>query len=171
MQSCSSSFALKITAMLGQLKTEQIEEFLSNHIIGHLGCHADGKSYVVPISYAFDGDHIYCHTHEGKKIEMMRKNPSVCFQVDDLHDLSNWNSVVLWGRFEELHNDKDRNDALQILMNRSLPFNSSSLTQLGANWPFSPADTRDIKGIVFRIRIEEKTGRFESTMQSPALPG
>ena len=39
---------------------------------------------------------------EGKKIEMMRKNPEVCFQVDAIADLLNWESVICWGKFEEI---------------------------------------------------------------------
>ncbi|MBK5270705.1 MAG: pyridoxamine 5'-phosphate oxidase family protein, partial [Bacteroidia bacterium] len=61
--------------MFENLSPVEIETVLQNQIIGHLGCHSDGLTYIVPISYAYDGEYIYCHTYEGKKLEMMRKNP------------------------------------------------------------------------------------------------
>ena len=33
---------------------------------------------------------------------MMRANPFVCFEVEDIDDLANWHSVIAWGVFEEL---------------------------------------------------------------------
>lgn len=40
--------------------------------------------------------------HEGQKLHMMRANPFVCFEVEDIDDLANWHSVIAWGVFEEL---------------------------------------------------------------------
>jgi len=52
-----------------------------------------------------------------------------------------------------------------------LPVISSVTTHIVEHWPFHPDDVTDMNGIVFRIVVEEKTGRFESTMQSPDIPG
>jgi uncharacterized protein len=32
---------------------------------------------------------------------MMRRNPEVCFEVDRVEDLVNWDSVIGWGTYEE----------------------------------------------------------------------
>ena len=157
--------------MLGELQPQQIEEVLCAGIVGRIGCHADGETYVVPISYAYDGTYVYCHTHEGKKMEMMRKNPKVCFEVDEIKDMANWKSVVAKGVFQELAGRQLRNTAIQVLLNRYLPMTSSITTHLGELWPFIPDDTRDIRGIVFRIALKDKTGRFETNPESPPVPG
>lgn len=157
--------------MLGTLKPADVEDFLNTQVVGRIATHADGETYIVPISYAYDGQFIYCHTNEGKKINMMRKNPKVCFEVDELKNMGNWKSVITHGVFEELKNKEERNAAMHILLNRNLPLISSVTTHLGEQWPFEPTDISEIKGIVFRIRITEKTGRFESTSKSPELPG
>ena len=68
-------------------------------MIGRIGCSANGLTYVVPISYAYDNRYIYAHSKEGMKIQMMRLNPMVCFEIDTMDDLENWQSVVVWGRF------------------------------------------------------------------------
>lgn len=152
--------------MLERLTENQIEQVLVDNIIGHLGCHADGVTYVVPISYAYDGQSVVAHSTEGMKIEMMRKNPNVCFQVDDMKDMGNWRSVVSWGSFEELVEEEDREKALNMLLNRNLPLVSSVTTHLGKTWPFT-GNVKSIRGVVFRIRLEKKSGRFESTQEAP----
>ena len=157
--------------MLGTLQQEQIEELLRTQFIGRIGCCTDGEPYITPISYAYDGTHIYCHTDEGKKTTILRKNPKVCFEVDEMKDMANWKSVVVQGTFEELKDRKERNAAMQTLLNRYLPVISSITTHLGEHWPFHPEDTTEIKGIVFRIIIKEKTGRFELNEQSYNMPG
>jgi uncharacterized protein len=157
--------------MLGTLSDHQIQSVLQTQLIGRLGCHADGLTYVVPISYAYDGNHIYCHTQEGRKASMMRKNPRICFQVDEMRDMANWKSVILQGEFEELTQPEDINHALHTLLGRYLPVISSVTTHLGRFWPFQQLDYSDLDGIVFRIRILEQTGRFESAVESPAMAG
>ena len=107
---------------------------------------------------------IYSHTHEGMKVKMMRNNPKVCFEVDILQNMANWKSVIAWGEFEELTNSAIRNHALQHLLDRILPIISSATTKISPEWPFVPADINSIKGIVFRIRLNQKTGRFENSM-------
>jgi uncharacterized protein len=157
--------------MLGNLPASQIEDVLKNQLVGRIGCSLNGETYVVPISYAYDGNYIYCHTTEGKKTEMMRKNPKVCFQVDEMKDMANWRSVLVQGEFEELTTTGERNNGMQTLLNRYLPIISSVTTHIGEHWPFHPEDVSNINGIVFRIAVKEKTGRFESSMQSPSFPG
>lgn len=147
--------------MLGVLDVYEIEEVLANHYIGHIGCHADDVTYVVPVSYAYHDDCVYGHTEEGKKIRMMRKNPRVCFQVEDMKDMANWKSVVAWGEYQELTEPAERRMALEKLMGRHLPYIASRTARFSPDWPFSPEDLNNIKGIVYRIRLEEKTGRFE----------
>jgi len=147
--------------MFGTLDQAQIEKVLSENIIGRIGCHANGKTYVVPISYAFDGRCVYAHAFEGLKIYMMRQNPDVCFEVDKMEDMADWKSVIAWGRFEELTNEEERKEGIQKLIDRVLPYISSETVKLSPQWPFPTNDFSYIKGIVFRICLNEKSGRFE----------
>ncbi|MDP4285235.1 MAG: pyridoxamine 5'-phosphate oxidase family protein [Bacteroidota bacterium] len=148
--------------MFGKLDDEQIEKVISENVIGRLGCCADGKTYIVPISYAYDGEFIYARTFEGLKTTLMRKNPYVCFQIDRMENMANWESVIVWGKFEELTNPEERNIGLKKLISRILPRISSDTVKLSTEWPFPTKDYTLITGIVFRIRITEKTGRYES---------
>ena len=147
--------------MFENLDNSEIEEVISNNFIGRLGCYDDGKVYVVPISYAYDSNYIYARTFEGMKISMMRKNPNVCFQLDQMGNMADWKSVIVWGTYEELTDEKARNKGLKILISRILPNISSETVKLSPEWPFPTNDYKQIEGIVFRIQITEKTGRCE----------
>ncbi len=155
--------------MFGELTAAEIEQVLQSQITGRIGCSNHDAIYVVPISYAYYNSHIYCHTHEGMKLRFMRQNPSVCFQVDILENMANWKSVICQGMFEELITDKEREMALHILLQRNFPLVTSDTVHLGANWPFAPEDHHHIKGILFRINITQKTGRFESNPATSAI--
>lgn len=148
--------------MFGTLTTDEIEQVFHNNIIGRIGCHADGKTYVVPISYAYDGSCIYAHTYEGMKMNIMRKNPEVCFQADNMQNMANWQSVIAWGTFEELTDPEKRTAALKILTDRVLPHIASETVKLTPQWPFPPDQPEKIEGVVFRICIYEKSGKFEA---------
>jgi uncharacterized protein len=154
-------FLSKICNMFGNLDQTGIDEVISSNIVGRIGCHADGKTYVVPISYVYDGECIYAHTSGGLKIDMMRRNPEVCFQVDSMEDMADWRSVIAWGTFEELTKADERNKGLQKLIGRSLPKIASETVKLSPEWPFPTRKYDQIPGIVFRICLHEKTGRFE----------
>ncbi len=149
--------------MFGELARKEIEEVLARQIVGRIGCHADGRTYIVPISYAYDGEFIIAHTVEGLKIQIMRSNPEVCFEVDVLENMGNWKSVISWGIFEEIENKYERNLAIQKLSKRIFPKIASKTVQLSPQWPFPPDDPDKITGIFFRIRLYEKTGRYEKS--------
>ncbi|MEO6456227.1 MAG: pyridoxamine 5'-phosphate oxidase family protein, partial [Ginsengibacter sp.] len=144
--------------MFGKLNADEIEEVLKHQIIGRIGCFGEDRVYIVPTSYAYDGESIYCHTYEGLKIDMMRKNPRVCFEVDTMGNMANWQSVIAWGIYEELTNDGDRKIAIHNLYSRIVPEVASKTLKLSPQWPFPPDDIENIKGLFFRIRLHEKTG-------------
>ena len=147
--------------MLGQLNNKQIEHLIYSLIVGRLGCHADAKTYVVPITYAYDGTYIYGHTKEGLKIEMMRKNPKVCFEVEAIENMSNWRSVIAWGEFEELKTPDQRENGMRKLMDVVMPLMTGETT---INNPITDSHENYIeamKGVVYRIKLTEKTGRYE----------
>ena len=148
--------------MLGQLNEEEVEQLLKEKLVGRIGCCTEGLPYIIPISYAYVNGYIYARTFEGMKLDIMRQNPSICFQVDDIPDMSNWKSVIAWGEFEELTERSERNKALQILMERKFPLLSGAMTKFAKDWPFiTKEDFDDIPGIAFRVLLTEKTGRFE----------
>ena len=148
--------------MFGHLSEDAIEDVLHQQFIGRIGCNYNDVTYVVPIGYAYDGKYVYAHAEEGMKINMMRQNPHVCFEVDTVENIGNWKSVISWGNYEELTDEKERVSAIQILLNRGIPKGASKTAYLTPAWPFHSKSSTDIEGIIFRIKLNIKTGRFES---------
>ncbi|PZR25534.1 MAG: pyridoxamine 5'-phosphate oxidase [Citrobacter freundii] len=148
--------------MFGALNNEQMDQLLSQQILGRLGCHTNGLTYIVPISYAYNKNCIYCFSEEGLKLSMLRKNRNVCFQVDNTRDMSNWQSVICWGEFKELVTEEDKREALAVLNARNFTFRTSKKMQINPDWPFAGNGAENLKGVFFRIQIEDKTGRYET---------
>src|SRR5476651_2664138 len=94
--------------MFGKLNANEIGEVLKHQILGRIGCHSGDITYIVPISYAYDGEYVYAHTQEGLKMEIMRQNPQVCFEVELLENMANWKTVIAWGEFEEIKEEAER---------------------------------------------------------------
>ena len=146
--------------MIGSLYEQQIDELLSKQVVGRIACCREGFIYLVPVSFAYKDGAVYCYSFNGLKLDIMRENPNVCFEVDDVTDMANWKSVIAWGKFEELEGE-EREKGLKILLNRRLPLSSSITTHLGKAWPFSEYDLDELTGVVFSITLTKKTGRFE----------
>ncbi len=91
--------------------------------VGRIGCARDLQPYVVPIYFAYAGDHLYAISTIGQKIEWMRANPLVCVEVDKLTSPDEWMSMIVFGRYEELPDLPEykyaREQALALLQRRS----------------------------------------------------
>lgn len=97
------------------------------------------------------------------KIEMMRKNPHICFQVGVMEDLSNWRSAIAWGRFEELKTPDKRKMGMQILVDRVMSLLTGASTIHHATIDRHGKYIEAMRGVVYRIRLTQKTGRFEKS--------
>ena len=148
--------------MLGRLNEKEIEQLLSTRIFGHLGCSYSGRNYVVPVNYFYRDSVIYAHSGPGEKIEMMRNNPEVCFQVEDIRTIFRWKSVIAWGTFEEITDEDERQRVMQGLIHRIMPLTSNPDEH---PWHGIAENETDIGGkvptIVYKIKVHEKSGRFE----------
>lgn len=149
--------------MLGELTTDQIDHVLLSEVVGRIGCYAENEVYVVPITYVFDNGYIYGHSRDGLKIERMRENPNICFQVDIIENMANWRSVVLWGKFEELTNVEDQNKAMHILTTKLNPLITSETVKPHRQTMSPLIVEKQRRAILFRINIARKTGRFEKS--------
>jgi nitroimidazol reductase NimA-like FMN-containing flavoprotein (pyridoxamine 5'-phosphate oxidase superfamily) len=150
--------------MLGPLDKEQIETLLNELPVGRIGCHAEGITYIVPVNYAYDGVNIYAHSAKGMKIDMMQKNPQVCFQADAIDDLQNWESVICRGRFEIITDMNERERAMQKIINKVMPLMQGDAAQPSHGFTNAASEVSNgVELILYKIVLSEKTGRFEKT--------
>lgn len=153
--------------MLGTLSKEQIRHVLQSQFVGRIGCCVKNEMYIVPVTYVYSSDYIYAHSKEGLKVRMMRKNPHVCFQVDAIENMANWRSVLLWGDFEELKNEKEQKTGMKILTDRLIPFMTSETVRPSHALAEPPLIIeKEFKAVVYRIKITRSSGRYEKTLLS-----
>jgi uncharacterized protein len=150
--------------MIGRLSDEQIEEVLKKNLLGRIGCNDGKKTYVVPINYVYDGRFIIGHSVAGMKIRMMRKNPSVCFEVDEMKSFTKWKSVIIWGEYQELNDERERYYAMKLFVDRmmKMKISESAVPPEISELRVHPRSPGNIKPVIYRIVITEKTGRFEN---------
>lgn len=89
-----------------------LEEILINTRICRIGwVDENGWPYVLPFNYGYKDHQIYIHcAREGKKISLLRKNPHVCFELEEQSELvkhekacnwaTNYRSIVGYGTIE-----------------------------------------------------------------------
>jgi nitroimidazol reductase NimA-like FMN-containing flavoprotein (pyridoxamine 5'-phosphate oxidase superfamily) len=92
---------------------------LQRESFGHLGCARDGRPYVVPMHYAYDGKDLYFFTTQGMKTRFIEANPQVCLQVEEVTDSMNWRSVMVIGRATELTVAAEMQPAMRLITERN----------------------------------------------------
>ncbi len=132
------------------LADDDIEELLRTAIVGRIACcdhgqNSDGRPYLVPLAYGYDGEAVYAHSGPGRKLDFMRAQPLVTFEVDEATAPDRWRSVIAEGMFEEITEENARHAALRIIYPEPSP-----LPELGA---FT---------VVYRIRLTGRSGRYET---------
>jgi len=94
----------------------------------------------------------------------MRQNNRVCFQVDEVGDHKNWESVMVLGEYKEVEDAQEYKDASRAFADRRLflKISESSIMSDINDQDKKMQLTDDSKPVIFRIVIDKKTGRFES---------
>ena len=142
-----------MAAGIVELTPDEIDAFLDSQLVGRIGVHGGGRTYVVPVIYAYADGALHVYTVEGQKVRMMREQPQICFEVDeyDTDGRGSWRSVIVQGRYEELEGA----DAEQVLALLAARFRRGHDADAPARRP--RGDGRP--GVAFRIAIESATGR------------
>lgn len=124
--------------------------------VGRLACEHDGQPYAVPINFAFDGTYLYGFTTLGQKVEWMRANPLVCLEVDEIVGESQWMSLIVFGRYEELPDlpeyEHVRARALSFLQKRAIWWEPGYMSQAHRD------QTHSLTPIFYRIHLKKITG-------------
>ncbi len=136
-----------------EMTQEEIGRLLARGWYGHLGVARDGHPYVVPMCYAYEAPDLYFFTTEGTKTEFIAANREVCFQVEEVSDGQNWQSVMLTGRAELLSEPAQVERAMFLVSERNPSLTPAlNRTKIGA-W------TRLNRIALYRLRPEAVFGR------------
>jgi uncharacterized protein len=148
--------------MIGELSEREAKGFLSQCRFGSLGCFVGSEIYVVPISFALDGNRIIGQTKLGRKVEMMRQNPHVCLEAHQVESIAEWRSVIAWGRFEELHGA----EAVEA-MGKLIDHFEELVEEVDGNRSLREVTPRRLDhspqvDLVYCIHLDKITGRYEA---------
>jgi nitroimidazol reductase NimA-like FMN-containing flavoprotein (pyridoxamine 5'-phosphate oxidase superfamily) len=141
--------------MIRELTESQIDGILRRERIGRIGSTAVGHVQITPIIYGYDGESIYGHSRFGRKIQYMRGNPEVCFEVEEIVDPTSWRVVELTGSYEELADLHDRDRAMRLILAQAGGGPESAAVQV----------ERGEDLVVYRIRITKRSGRQEGGIE------
>lgn len=146
--------------MQHDLTQAQCEDVLKHNRYGHLGCIDDGHPYVVPITYIYKDGVLYGFSLKGQKIDIMRKNPNICIQVEQVDSENMWKSVICFGHFEEIA-DPAQAQTIKLLF---AEMHGESVLQ-HQETPITPivrSGQQDIhNSIVYQMKPDRMTGKAE----------
>jgi uncharacterized protein len=76
---------------------EAIDAIIRECRVCRLGLSDGGQPYVVPLSFGYDGESFYFHgASTGRKIDILRANNRVCFELDILGALRPSDEACRW---------------------------------------------------------------------------
>jgi hypothetical protein len=106
---------------------KDIDDIIGRCQVCRLAVCDDDQPYIVPLNFGYDGSFLYFHAAlEGRKIDIIKKNNKVCFELDILYDIvkaeeackwgSKYESVIGSGTAEILEDLEAKKDALEWIM-------------------------------------------------------
>lgn len=138
---------------------EEIVEIIERAAVCRLGLCSENVPYVVPLNFGYSGGCLYLHSaREGRKMDMIRANPRVCFEIDIDAELipsdqpCDWGmkyaSVIGFGTASVLEDPEEKKRGLNAI-----------LAHYGSR-PLQPYPESVLEHTaVIRVRVEEMTGK------------
>jgi nitroimidazol reductase NimA-like FMN-containing flavoprotein (pyridoxamine 5'-phosphate oxidase superfamily) len=145
-----------------EMTNSEIDEVLTRVGYGHLACVRNNRPYVVPIHYVYDKLKIYIYTTDGKKTDIIRDNPQVCLQVEEVVDNSDWRSVIVNGEANRVTDREEREEAVKLIRSVNPTLTPAISIRWMDNW------VRENIEVVYRIRPDTITGRSSVKVKTSA---
>lgn len=140
--------------VVSALSSEEIDAILSRNWIGRLAFSLHDRVDIEPIHYVYDAPWIFGRMGMGAKLVTLAHNQWCAFEVDEVEDLFDWQSVIVKGpitAFNSALGESDKYEQALAAIRRLVP---------NALREGDPAPERDV---VFGIYASERTGRRMST--------
>ena len=109
--------------------TQIIEKILNESSICRIGFSIDGEAHIVPVNFGYKDNKLFIHSApEGSKIDFIKKNNRVCFEMELDHEIvtgkiaCNWTtkyrSVIGYGDIFIVHEKSKKIEGLDIIMSK-----------------------------------------------------
>jgi len=137
----------------------EIDSTLSKAILCRIGIIDYETPYIVPMNFGYKDDILYLHSaQDGKKIELLKRNPLVCFKVEcDLEIINtgipckwsmSYTSVIGYGKANFITDIEQKRKALHIIIDHYSP---------GSTYIFPEKNLNEVT--VIKIEISEMTAK------------
>ena len=137
---------------------QELESVLREAAVCRMGLCDEGKPYVVPMNYGYRDGSVFLHSAaEGRKIDILRSNPSVCLEFEKDVELvpaeaacsfsMKYRSVIASGKAVFLEGTEEKSFGLNAIM----------LQYTGREFVFPPQALEKI--VVLRVDLEECSGK------------
>ena len=84
------------------LTADECQALLGAHRVGRLAYAYKQRVDIEPLHYVADGEWLYLRTAHGTKLSMLMHQPWVALEVDEVHGMFDWRSVVVHGSVQLL---------------------------------------------------------------------
>jgi len=106
---------------------KKIEALIKESLVCRLGINHGKTSYVIPLSFGYRDNTLYFHSGpEGKKLNLIKTDPNVCFEFDRITEVledknpCSWDmkyqSIIGTGKVEFIEKMEDKIKALKIII-------------------------------------------------------
>jgi uncharacterized protein len=139
--------------------TAIIEDILSNSEVCRIALIDNDKPYIVPLNYGYKNNAIYFHSSpHGKKIELLKTNNKVCFEIELFTEIikneipcswgAKYRSIIGYGTIEFLTDPDKKREGLDIIM-----------AHYGKTDNNIYQDKQIEKVLILKLKIKEMTGK------------
>jgi hypothetical protein len=116
-----------------QLSEQEIEALFEEEKVGRLATHNhDGFPYITPVHFVYFKGKIYIHgLIKGQKLDNIKNNPKVCFEIDRMEGLlpderpcdvnTEYRSVVAFGSAVMIENSDIKTEILNRVVQKYMP--------------------------------------------------
>jgi uncharacterized protein len=136
----------------------EIDLIIRRSKVCRLGMSDNGQPYIIPLCFGYDGKAVYFHcAKEGRKLEIIHKNNSVCLEFDILEGMveadkaCDWGikyqSVIAFGKAKVIDGPDEKRAALAVLMSQY------------SNQSYSFPDEKLAITCVVKVEIDEISGK------------
>lgn len=148
--------------MIKDLKKDRCRLLLQRNYWGYLAFTGHGSPYVLPVTYYYDRENncIISISAEGHKIDCLRENKSVSLNISKVDSINDWSSVLVHGEFEELKGIDAKYRLRQFVDGIKGIIAESERSDIRFIGDFSNSVKPDTVAVVYRIRINEMTGKY-----------
>ncbi|MBN2105364.1 pyridoxamine 5'-phosphate oxidase family protein [bacterium] len=144
-----------------------IETIIQSATICRLGLVDDNYAYIVPLNFGYEAGSLYFHTgSRGRKIDLIRNNPRVAFEIDTDHAMKSGERACDWDMYYQsvmgrgvaffIEDREQKQRALNIIMKQY----SSERT-----WTFP--DEKLAITTVIKVKIESVSARSHCKKGDP----